>query len=80
MDLLHLKEKYGDNIAFMGGIDVRAMADSDPSVAEKEIRTKIQFAKKNGGYIYHSDHSIPNNVGFKQYKRIMDHVLEYGTY
>ena len=43
--------------------------------------SKIPLAKKNGGYIYHSDHSIPKNVSFKQYKRrVMELVKKYGEY
>ena len=80
MDVRELKEKYGDKLSFMGGIDVRAMADPDPNVIEEEIRSKFEVAKKGGGYIYHSDHSIPNNVSFEQYKRVMELVKKYGKY
>ncbi len=80
MDLPELKKNFGDKIAFMGGIDVRAMADSDPAVIEDEIRTKIPLAKQGGGYIYHSDHSIPNNVSFDQYRRVLALVRQYGGY
>ncbi len=80
MDVRELKEKYGDKLSFMGGIDVRAMANPDPNIIEEEIRSKFEVAKKGGGYIYHSDHSIPNNVSFKQYKRVMELVKKYGKY
>jgi uroporphyrinogen decarboxylase len=80
MDVRELKEKYGDKLSFMGGIDVRAMTDPDPDVIEKEIGSKFEVAKKGGGYIYHSDHSIPNNVSFEQYKRVMELVKKYGKY
>lgn len=80
MDLVELKQAYGDRLTFMGGIDVRAMADPDPSVIEKEISTKIPPAKKGGGYIYHSDHSVPKNVSFAQYKRVIELVHQYGKY
>jgi len=52
MDLIELKKQYGDKLSFMGGIDVRPMADPDPSKIEEEIRTKFAVAKKGGGYIY----------------------------
>jgi uroporphyrinogen decarboxylase len=80
MDLIELKEKYGDKICFLGGIDVRLMALDDPKPIEKEIKEKITVAKEDGGYIYHSDHSIPKNVSFKQYKRIIELVTKYGKY
>ena len=80
MDLIKLKEKYGDKLSFMGGIDVRLMADPDPAKIEEEIKKKFEVAKKNGGYIYHSDHSIPKNVSFQQYCHVMELVKKYGVY
>ncbi|MCM8820340.1 MAG: hypothetical protein NC932_00085 [Candidatus Omnitrophica bacterium] len=80
MDVISLKEKYGDKLAFMGNIDVRLMADDDPSKIEEEIKRKFEVAKRNGGYIYHSDHSIPKNVSFQQYCRVMELVKKYGEY
>lgn len=78
MDLIELKRLYGDNLAFMGGIDVRLM--SDAKLIEEEIKTKFAMAKKGGGYIYHSDHSIPSNISFSQYKYVMELVRRYGRY
>jgi len=80
MDLVELKEEYGDKISFMGGIDVRLMALDDPRPIEEEIKRKITVAKEGGGYIYHSDHSVPKNVSFQNYKRVIELVLKYGRY
>jgi uroporphyrinogen decarboxylase len=80
MDLIQLKEEYGDKISFMGGIDVRLMALDNPKPIEKEIEKKISAAKEGGGYIYSSDHSVPNNVSFKQYRRVIEFVKKYGKY
>ncbi len=79
-DVVDLKRRYGDRLSFMGGIDVRAMADPDPAVIEREIASKIPVLKRGGGYIYHSDHSIPDNVSFQQYCRVMELVAEHGRY
>ena len=79
-DMLGLKRDFGDRLAFMGGIDVRAMADADPAAIEREISGKIPAMKAGGGYIYHSDHSVPDNVSFEQYKRVMELVAQYGAY
>jgi uroporphyrinogen decarboxylase len=78
MDLVELKRQYGKDLAFMGGIDVRAM--SDPQAIEEEIRRKIPVAKQGGGYIYHSDHSIPKDISFQQYQNVLRLVRQYGTY
>lgn len=80
MDLVALKEEWHGKLAFMGGIDTRLMAENDLKIIEEEIRTKISVAKRGGGYIYHCDHSIPNNVSFKQYQRVLELVQQYGGY
>jgi uroporphyrinogen decarboxylase len=80
MDMVGLKKKYGDRLSFMGGIDVRTMKNPDPLVIEEEIKTKITEAKKQGGYIYHSDHSVPDDISFQQYCRVMELVKQYGSY
>ncbi len=81
MDLVDLKQQYGNRLALFGGIDVRAMAHPDPSVIEAEIRRKIPAAMRGGGYIYDSDaDGVPDNVSLKQYQRVVDLIKKYGTY
>jgi len=80
VDMLALKRQFGDRFTFMGGIDVRKMSDPDPSAIEQEIACKIPVMKQGGGYIYHSDHSIPSDVSLAQYRRVMELVEEYGRY
>lgn len=80
MNLIELKEEFGDEMAYMGGIDVRLMSLDNPRLLEKEIREKVSVAKVGGGYIYHSDHSVPNTVSFQQYKRVIDLINKYGKY
>jgi len=79
MDLIELKKLYGDKVTFMGGIDVRMMALGGEAL-EKEVIEKISFAKKGGGYIYHSDHSVPDNVSFPAYSHVISLAREYGKY
>jgi uroporphyrinogen decarboxylase len=80
MNLCELKREYGKYLSFMGGIDVRLMSDPDPSRLEEEIRRKFEAAKVGGGYIYHSDHSIPKNVSFEQYCHVVETVKRYWSY
>jgi len=80
MDVIELKRRYGDKVALMGGIDVRVMADGTDEELEEEIGRKVTIAKENGGYIYHSDHSVPDNVSSPGYKRVIELVHKYGSY
>lgn len=79
MDVRELKAAFGDCLAFMGNIDARKMANPDPRVIEEEIRTKFAVAKVDGGYIYHSDHSVPPTVSFAQYCHVMELVRAYAS-
>ena len=58
MDLRELKPMYGDKVTLMGNIDVMVLISNDRARIEAEVAAKIPLAKKCGGYIYHSDHSI----------------------
>jgi len=79
MDVLDLKARYGDSLVFWGNIDARKMSGTDEEI-ETEIRSKIPSAKEGGGYLYHSDHSVPPEVSFDRYRWIMDLVEECGRY
>jgi len=80
MDLLKLHRLYGDRIALMGGIDVRALYTNDRAVIDRELEAKIPTVKQGFGYVLHSDHSIPATVDFESYRYFIDKGLELGRY
>ncbi len=80
MDVRRLKQKFGDRLSFMGGMDVRTMVANDRKAIEAELQSKLPIVMKGSGYILHSDHSIPNQVEYETYKFFHDRGLELGTY
>ena len=81
MDLGELVREYGEELCFMGGVDVRAFFAEDESDMEREVRTKLAVGMSNpGGYVFHSDHSIPPQVSFARYARVVELVREHGVY
>lgn len=80
MDLLKLYETYGDQIAFMGGIDVRKLYSNDKSIIDRELKSKIPELMKKNAYVLHSDHSIPNTVTYESYRYFVDKALAMGTF
>ncbi len=78
MDPLGLKRDYGDVFTLEGGIDVRTMLDLGEM--EREVASKIPTLMEGGGYIYHSDHSVPDNVSFENYCHLIELVKQYGAY
>lgn len=79
MDVRDLKRRYGHNLTFFGNIDAAKMS-GPPDLFEAETRDKIMLAKQGGGYMYHSDHSIPPEVTYKRYQWVMELVRRYGAY
>ncbi len=64
-DAVPLRREYGERLVFYGNIDVKKMLGSREEL-EAEIRRKVPVARE-GGFIFHSDHSVPPQVSFEQY-------------
>ena len=79
LDVRALKPLYGDRLLLYGNIDVRKLSGTKDEI-EEEIASKIPVAKAGGGYIYHSDHSVPNSVSFENYRFAIERVKHYGAY
>ena len=64
LDVGALKQEYGKRLVCFGNVDVRKLAGTRQEI-EFEVRTKVEAGKEDGGYIFHSDHSVPNNVSLE---------------
>ena len=78
MDTLELKEKYGRDLALHGGINAVKWTDLD--AFEAEMREKLPVLKKNGGYIFGTDHSVPNTVSLEAFRDVVALAKELGSY
>ncbi|OPZ10041.1 MAG: methylcobalamin:coenzyme M methyltransferase [candidate division BRC1 bacterium ADurb.BinA364] len=79
-DLRRLKPLYGDKIGFMGNVDIRALETNDLEKVEEEVRAKVLCGKEGGGYVFHTDHSVPSSVRYATYRFALQKALEYGRY
>jgi uroporphyrinogen decarboxylase len=79
LDVRLLKAEYGIDLSFMGNISVESMVASKEKL-EEEVCTKLAAAMPGGGYIYHSDHSVPSEVPFENYVYLMELLQKYGSY
>ena len=79
MGVLELKNLYGGKLVFMGNVDFTEIAKGEKE-AEEEIRLKVGRGKVGGGYIYHSDHSVPPTVSLETYKWVLERVRYHGLY
>ena len=78
-DVRVLKERFGNRITFFGNIDVRKLSGTREDI-EEEISSKLPIAMKGGGYIFHSDHSVPPTVSFDNYRYAIELLEKYGRY
>lgn len=78
MDPLELKEKYGDRVVLHGGINAVLWPEREQIL--EEIKRTVPVLKRDGGYIFSSDHSIPNNVSLENFREIVAAVKECGKY
>ncbi|MCL6473789.1 MAG: hypothetical protein K6U75_01860 [Firmicutes bacterium] len=79
-DVRELKRLYGTQIVFFGNISADVMAYGTDEELEEEIRSKLAVAMEGGGYMYHSDHSIPPTVSLARYAQVVQLVRKYGQY
>lgn len=80
MDLFAVKRDYGDALTLWGGIDVLTISSGDEKRLHDEIRDKVTFAKKGYGYVFGSDHSIPDNIPLRTYEMMLEWGVKYGKY
>ncbi len=79
LDVLDLKRRFAARWAFNGNIDVRVLETNDRDLVRREVLTKLNAAK-GGGFIFQSDHSMPDNVDPATYDYAIKLVREHGTY
>ena len=80
MDLLKLKKRFGDQIALIGGMDVRVLETNDRQAVEAELLSKLPGAMAGSGYVLQVDHSVSPLVEYETYKFFVERGLEIGTY
>ena len=78
MDPNKLKSLYGDKLAFHGGINAQLW--DKPELVKAEMERIIPMMKEGGGYVFASDHSIPNSVSFETMKQISELAHRLGKY
>jgi uroporphyrinogen decarboxylase len=78
MDPIHLKKTYGDKLVFKGGIN--AVLWDKPDQIKAEMEKVVPIMKESGGYIFSSDHSIPDSVSFQDFTQIVALAKKLGSY
>ncbi len=79
MDVVQLRRQYGHRIGFCGNMDVLLWATGEEEEVRASALRKLNAAK-GGGYIFQSDHSVPDNISPERYEMVLRLVRESGVY
>jgi uroporphyrinogen decarboxylase len=80
MDLVKMKSKFGERLAFIGGMDARELISNDLGRVRRELEAKLPAAMAGSGYILQVDHSVPSQVNYETYRYFVEKGVEMGTY
>jgi uroporphyrinogen decarboxylase len=68
-DIYEFARKYGDKLAFVGGMDARIFESGDRELIKAEVIKITEEMKAFGArFVFGSDHSVSTNVAFEDFK------------
>ena len=79
MNVVNLREQYGQEFAIIGGLDKRVLPVSDEAI-RAEVARVVPFMRQQGGYIPMLDHSVPTNVTLNQFRYFVNHLRSIENY
>lgn len=74
MDVLRIRREYGRDLRLVGGLDKRSLSKGSAEIdAELE---RLRPLIEEGGYIPMTDHSIPPDISFENYRYYLKRIAE----
>jgi len=81
MDTMRLKQAYGKDITFWGGIDTQhVMPFGKPEEVAEEVKRRIDDLAPGGGFVFANVHNIQAFVPPENIVAAYETALEYGAY
>ena len=80
MDLKLLKERYGDKLTFVGGVNCETLTDGTPEEIEEEVRYAIRHAGPGGGLAICSGNTLMPGTKYENYLAMVEANRKYGVY
>lgn len=74
MDVLEVRKKYGKELRICGGLDKRALA-KNPAAIDAEL-ARLKPLIDQGGYLPHTDHTVPPDVSYSNYCYYLEKLAE----
>jgi hypothetical protein len=78
MDIVALRHKFGQRLAFEGGIDKLALL-GDTTDIDRELERVVPMMVRTGGVMLSLDHRIPNGVPLANYRHYINKLRQIIT-
>lgn len=79
LDVRELRRTYGARLVLFGNIDARTLSGT-PEEVVAEVTAKVSAGMQGGGYLFHSDHSVPSDVPLENYQLALRTARAVGRY
>ncbi|MBI3978189.1 MAG: hypothetical protein HY331_08395 [Chloroflexi bacterium] len=81
MDIVWVKQTYGDRVAVMGNIDMGyTLTQGTPEEVDAEVKLRIRQLAPGGGYLCGSSNSLPEYVPIENFIAMRNAIFTYGRY
>ena len=79
MDLARVKERYFGRLCPIGNVDnKRTMSTGTPADIDQEVKECMEIARRGGGYIISTDHSIHDGMPYENVMAYIEACRRYG--
>lgn len=73
------KERYGSQIALLGGIDVDFLCRASEEETRRRVRETLDHCQPGGGYCLGTGNSVANYIPLENYLAMLDEGSRYGS-
>jgi uroporphyrinogen decarboxylase len=80
MDIVKVKELYGDRLCLVGNVSNELLRSGTPAEVEERVKYLIRNVAPGGGYCVGSGNSVPEWAKFENYMAMRGATFKYGKY
>ncbi len=80
MDFPKMKREFGDQMSYLGGLDVQQTMRGPQEGVIRESIERIKVLAPGGGFIFAPSHNLSHDVPVKNVLTMIETVKKYGTY
>jgi hypothetical protein len=80
MDFTSLKQKYGQDLCFFGGVDCETLVSGTPHDVQEQVLNTLRCAGKGGGLAIASSNTLMVGTRYENYLALLETVRQFGNY